>query len=196
MDVNSKPNPAGSEEMETDAGQSVIKISQTDDAKDSSVMASSSVNVPTILVSLHPLVIMNVSEHWTRIRAQKEPGSDIIVIGAFIGKQKGRNIEIMNSFELKFDIVDSKILIDADYYKSKELQFKQVFPDLDFLGWYTNGDLPNEADLNIHQQIIDEIHESPLFLKLNPIVSFLFVHSCLKTDILFFVLESTKWITN
>lgn len=33
------------------------------------VMASPSV-VPSVTVSLHPLVIMNLSEHWTRIRAQ------------------------------------------------------------------------------------------------------------------------------
>lgn len=26
--------------------------------------------VPSVTVSLHPLVIMNISEHWTRLRAQ------------------------------------------------------------------------------------------------------------------------------
>lgn len=34
-----------------------------------SVMASPAI-VPSVTVSLHPLVIMNISEHWTRIRAQ------------------------------------------------------------------------------------------------------------------------------
>lgn len=34
------------------------------------VMASSG-TVGSVSVSLHPLVIMNVSEHWTRIRAQE-----------------------------------------------------------------------------------------------------------------------------
>lgn len=34
-----------------------------------SVMAGSA-TVPSVTVSLHPLVIMNISEHWTRIRAQ------------------------------------------------------------------------------------------------------------------------------
>lgn len=33
------------------------------------VMANSSI-IPSVTVSLHPLVIMNISEHWTRIRAQ------------------------------------------------------------------------------------------------------------------------------
>ena len=159
--------------MDIDGEQSVIKINnQTEEPKfDCSVMASSSVIAPTIQVSLHPLVIMNISEHWTRINAQQETHTKIIIIGAFIGKQKGRNIEIMNSFELKFDIIESKVIIDSDYYKTKEQQFKQVFPDFDFLGWYTNGDVPNEVDMAIHHQIIDQIHESPLFLKLDPLVS-------------------------
>lgn len=34
------------------------------------VMASSG-TVGSVTVSLHPLVIMNISEHWTRLRAQE-----------------------------------------------------------------------------------------------------------------------------
>lgn len=36
----------------------------------SNVMANPS-TIPSVTVSLHPLVIMNISEHWTRIRAQE-----------------------------------------------------------------------------------------------------------------------------
>lgn len=39
-------------------------------AESKSVMASSG-TVGSVTVSLHPLVIMNVSEHWTRVRAQE-----------------------------------------------------------------------------------------------------------------------------
>lgn len=45
-----------------------------------------------------------------------------IVIGALIGKQKGRNIEVMNSFELVFSVIDGDIIIDRDYYNLKEEQ--------------------------------------------------------------------------
>lgn len=40
------------------------------DANVSNVMANQS-TIPSVTVSLHPLVIMNISEHWTRIRAQE-----------------------------------------------------------------------------------------------------------------------------
>lgn len=129
-----------------------------------SVMASSGAT-GSISVLLHPLVVMNISEHWTRVRAQE--GKAQQVIGALIGKQKGRSLEIMNSFELVFTHVEGSIIIDRDYYNTKEEQFKQVFSDMDFLGWYTTGDAPNESDIHVHKQIC-EINESPVILKLNP----------------------------
>lgn len=44
---------------------------------------------------------------------------------------------------------------------------KQVFSDMDFIGWYITGDAPNETDIKIHKQIC-EINESPILMKLNP----------------------------
>lgn len=48
------------------------------------------------------------------------------MIGALIGKQKGRNIEIMNSFELVFTVIGGDIVIDRDYYNMKEEQCTYV----------------------------------------------------------------------
>ncbi|KAH9377423.1 hypothetical protein HPB48_016800 [Haemaphysalis longicornis] len=134
------------------------------DETPANVMAASG-TTGSVCVSLHPLVIMNISEHWTRIKAQE--GKPQQVIGALIGKQKGRNLEVMNSFELVFNTVEGNIVIDNDYYNTKEQQFKQVFSDLDFLGWYTTGEGPTESDIQVHRQVCC-INESPVLLKLNP----------------------------
>ena len=40
------------------------------DTSKSTVMASAGTS-GSVSVSLHPLVIMNISEHWTRVRAQE-----------------------------------------------------------------------------------------------------------------------------
>jgi len=119
----------------------------------------------SVNVALHPLVIMNISEHWTRVKAQE--GKPMQVLGAVIGQQKGRKIEIMNSIELLFDIVEGEIVIDMSYYELKEGQFKQVFSEMDFLGWYSTGDGASESDIKIHKQFFP-INESPVFLQLNP----------------------------
>jgi hypothetical protein len=47
---------------------------------------------------------------------------------------------------------------------------KQVFSEMDFLGWYTTGDTPTDKDLEVHRQFV-EYNESPVFLKLNPTAS-------------------------
>lgn len=45
-------------------------IASTNPSSAIKVMASSG-TVGSVSISLHPLVIMNVSEHWTRLRAQE-----------------------------------------------------------------------------------------------------------------------------
>uniref|UniRef100_A0A3B3C0U7 COP9 signalosome complex subunit 6 n=1 Tax=Oryzias melastigma TaxID=30732 RepID=A0A3B3C0U7_ORYME len=136
---------------------------EVDGAATPSVMASGVTG--SVSVALHPLVILNISDHWIRIRSQE--GRPMQVIGALIGKQEGRNIEVMNSFELMSHTIDDKVHIDKEYYYTKEEQFKQVFKEMEFLGWYTTGGPPDQSDIHIHKQVC-EIIESPLFLKLNP----------------------------
>uniref|UniRef100_A0A8C6KF97 COP9 signalosome complex subunit 6 n=1 Tax=Nothobranchius furzeri TaxID=105023 RepID=A0A8C6KF97_NOTFU len=121
----------------------------------------------SVSVALHPLVILNISDHWIRIRSQEGRPMQGMLIGALIGKQEGRNIEVMNSFELMSHTIDDKVHIDKEYYYTKEEQFKQVFKEMEFLGWYTTGGPPDQSDIHIHKQVC-EIIESPLFLKLNP----------------------------
>jgi hypothetical protein len=50
--------------------QNEMEVDDTAVAVNKSVMASSG-TVGSVSVSLHPLVIMNISEHWTRLRAQE-----------------------------------------------------------------------------------------------------------------------------
>jgi len=156
--------------MEVDGGNSSKHNASTSNSNEinaskSEVVVSTSGTSGSVSVKLHPLVIMNMSEHWTRIKVQNS--SPQKVFGAIIGKQKGRNIEIMNSFELATLQIEEKYVIDTDYYKMKEEQFKQVFSEMDILGWYSTGECPRKQDVDIHKQIL-EMHESPLFLQMNP----------------------------
>jgi len=121
-------------------------------------------NSSRLIIKLHPLIVMNISDHWTRMKAQH--GSPKIVYGAIIGKQDGRVLELVNSFELLFETIDDEITVNRDYYYSKEEQFKQVFEDLDFYGWYSTGNDVSEDDIKIHNQISSMV-ENPILLKLN-----------------------------
>lgn len=81
--------------------------------------------IPSVTLSLHPLVLMNISEHWTRYRAQE--GRAQPVYGALIGKQDGRKIEVCNSFELRYEEIDGDVVINRDYYNTKEEQCELKF---------------------------------------------------------------------
>lgn len=122
----------------------------------------------SVTVAIHPLVVMNLSEHWTRVKAQNnhQPAD---IFGALLGKQEGRHLEVMNSFEMLVEKIDGQcFLIDREFFNTREAQYKEVFADLEVLGWYTTGDKPSEADVGFHRQMC-EINEIPLMIKLNPL---------------------------
>ncbi|CAH8450192.1 unnamed protein product [Heterobilharzia americana] len=133
---------------------------------DSNVDASNVTSGPgSVSVLLHPLVILNISEHWTRNKV-KENSTAVTVYGALLGKQEGHHIEISNSFELLLD--DSQTSVNSGFYKTRETQCKQVYPDLDIIGWYTTGGPFNEKDELFNRQM-QELNELLLILKLDPL---------------------------
>jgi len=122
-------------------------------------------------ISLHPLVIINISDHATRARMQStDIKSTPRVIGALFGVQSGRSIEIFNSFEIVYTGVDGAIIIDTEYVKAKQEQFCLVFKNYDLLGWYSTGTECKPKDLEIHNQFL-AFNESPLYLLLDTIAS-------------------------
>jgi len=121
-------------------------------------------------ISLHPLVIINISDHATRARMQTDGKSQPRVIGALFGVQSGRNVEIFNSFEIVYTEVEGSIVLDTEYVKTKQEQFSLVFKNYDILGWYSTGSECKPKDLEIHNQFLP-FNESPLYLLLDPVAS-------------------------
>jgi len=123
-------------------------------------------------IDLHPLVIINISYHHTRAKISQGTGSSSNpnprVVGAVIGVQEGRRLEVTNSFELTYNLVDGAVVIDFEYLKKKAEMFKKVFPSSDFLGWYSTGVEVLPADIEVHRQFL-EINESPIYILIDPV---------------------------
>eukprot|EP01087_Luapelamoeba_hula_P003084 TRINITY_DN12905_c0_g1_i1.p1 TRINITY_DN12905_c0_g1~~TRINITY_DN12905_c0_g1_i1.p1 ORF type:complete len:323 (-),score=60.05 TRINITY_DN12905_c0_g1_i1:143-1111(-) len=120
-------------------------------------------------ILLHPLVIINISDHATRAKAG-DGKTYSRVIGALCGIQSGRSVEIFNTFEMAYTVVDGSLIIDTDYVKKKQEQFIQVFKNYELLGWYSTGTECKPKDLEIHNQFL-LFNESPLYLLLDPVAS-------------------------
>ena len=118
---------------------------------------------------LHPLVIVNVSDHYTRCSLNVKEGGR--VVGCLLGEQKGRVIHIVNSFEVNLTSgADSnEQSIDVEHLKVKKEQYKTVFPALEVVGWYSTGNKIQENDMQIHR-VVSELNESPVFLLLDPAI--------------------------
>ncbi|KAF8736746.1 hypothetical protein AX14_014069 [Amanita brunnescens Koide BX004] len=134
------------------------------DTDEASVVLSSN-TASGLSVSLHPLPILNISEHLTRRRLQTNT-SNPILLGALLGIQDGREVEIVNTFELA--IVDDAV--DHAYLISRRDQYKQVFPSLEFIGWYTVASYPTTRHIAIHEQFTGYC-STPLLLLLQPSIA-------------------------
>ncbi|XP_050246034.1 COP9 signalosome complex subunit 6a [Quercus robur] len=144
-------------------------------------MASSSTSSSGLTFKLHPLVIVNISDHYTRVKSQmQQPSSNSNsdgnsnsngndrVYGCVIGVQRGRTVEIFNSFELLYD--ESTHSLDRTFLEKKQELYKKVFPHFYILGWYSTGTDAHESDMLIHKALMD-INESPVYVLLNPSIN-------------------------
>ena len=111
---------------------------------------------------LHPLVIINISDHFTRCSLNfKENGR---VLGCLLGEQTGRVVHITNTFEMRLEGENEEAKVDRNFLSAKKEQYKTVFPDLEVVGWYrTGGEVREVEDLRTHA-VIGEVNESPVFL--------------------------------
>ncbi|KAL9933610.1 hypothetical protein V8E36_007268 [Tilletia maclaganii] len=124
-------------------------------------------------LSIHPLPVLDMSEHHTRFRSQAGH-EDVQVYGILLGTQQGRDVELHNSFEIvlsddKHDAGESSAGpgLDQRALKTRQEQFKQVFPSFEIMGWYSSGTEPDEKDMAIHKQLLSYI-KNLIFLKLCP----------------------------
>ncbi|KAI0639109.1 COP9 signalosome subunit 6 [Trametes polyzona] len=115
-------------------------------------------------IALHPLPILNISEHLTRLRLQTRSHVPF-VIGALLGTQNGRDVEIVNTFELA--MAEDGETVDHEFLITRRDQYKQVFPSLEFIGWYTVAERPTARHIALHEQFTP-YSSTPLLLVMQP----------------------------
>ncbi|KAL9111158.1 MAG: hypothetical protein Q9227_004421 [Pyrenula ochraceoflavens] len=134
-----------------------------------SFVVSTSTTTADLHVSLHPLVLLTVSDQITRHKLRKQSN---LVVGALLGQQIGREITIEHAFEcLIYQANDQSTRLHDDWFQSRLQQYRDVHkdPPLDLVGWFTvtppSG--PTSACIPIHSQIVNN-NEAALLVAFHP----------------------------
>lgn len=145
----------------------------------------------SVAVVLHPLVVINISDHYTRFAAMRmfpeaaarnacsnpalaaQPLTDAEgntkVIGILLGEQEGRTVEVCHSFELPGLISEvGNTNVDVEFMQKRIEQYKQIFPSYAVVGWYSTTARVTEDDLRLHTEVFSVLNESPVLLVINP----------------------------
>lgn len=143
-------------------------------------------------IILHPLAVMNVSDHYTRYvalqmfsgtgpsfqRKVQSPSTapdgltdsqgNLRVIGILLGSHHGRVIEICHSVELTAGKrKDGSVEIDKSFMQNRLEQYNQIFGQYVVVGWYSTGDRVSADDLRLHEEVFSVMNEDPVLLMMN-----------------------------
>ena len=105
-----------------------------------------------VKISLHPLVLMNISDHFTRSYAESSTKSR--VFGILVGSITDRNIHIQNSFEAPSNENSGAHQLDLEFIERRMGMVLQIFPQYEFLGWYSTG-IQSPSDMEIQKSLIN-----------------------------------------
>jgi COP9 signalosome complex subunit 6 len=114
-------------------------------------------------ISLHPLVLLNISDQFTRQLAAT--GVRNRTYGILVGSIKERSIHIQNSFEAPSEPLEGCDQLDLNFIQTRLGMVLQIFPTYEFLGWYSTGQYhPSDMDI---QKTLTNFSENILYLNFN-----------------------------
>ncbi|KAK4251623.1 hypothetical protein VTI28DRAFT_10581 [Corynascus sepedonium] len=103
-------------------------------------------------VSVAPLVLLSVVDHYNRTEAYKSKTKR--VVGVLLGQNDGKNVRVSNSFAVPFEEDDkdpSVWFLDHNYVESMNDMFKKVNAREKLIGWYHSGPKLRASDLEINE---------------------------------------------
>uniref|UniRef100_A0A1I7ZWL6 26S proteasome non-ATPase regulatory subunit 7 n=1 Tax=Steinernema glaseri TaxID=37863 RepID=A0A1I7ZWL6_9BILA len=111
-------------------------------------------NLAVNKVVVHPLVLLNVVDHFNRISKTQNVRR---VVGVLLGSLKqDKTLDIANSFAVPFD-EDEKDrdtwFLDMDYLENMYAMFRKVAAKEKIVGWYHTGPKLCKNDILINEQI-------------------------------------------
>lgn len=91
------------------------------------------------------------------------------MIGVLLGKREGRDLELINTVEIFYNVENKSLVIDKEFMANRLTNYKTMYPTLECVGWYSAGnvDVPYPEDIKMAEAFRDHC-ENPVYLVLNP----------------------------
>nr|CAG4649472.1 EOG090X08WI [Scapholeberis mucronata]SVE93718.1 EOG090X08WI [Scapholeberis mucronata] len=109
---------------------------------------------PVKNVVVHPLVLLSVVDHFTRM---SKIGNQKRVVGVLLGGLRSKGVlDVSNSFAVPFDEdkKDKSVwFLDHDYLENMSTMFKKVNAKEKIVGWYHTGPKLHQNDIAINELI-------------------------------------------
>jgi len=108
---------------------------------------------PITSVVVHPLVLLSVTDHFTRTSSGD---TNKRVVGILLGEYRAGKVDITNSYAVPFeeDPKDPSIwFLDHNYHEEMFAMFKKVNAREKVVGWYSTGKKIKPCDLDINEKI-------------------------------------------
>lgn len=125
-------------------------------------------------VSVHPLVLLSIVDHYRRVVSVSQTNSNKRVVGVLLGQWHGRQVSLTNSYALPFEENPSDPsvwFLDHNYHETMAELFKKVNARERIVGWYHSGPRLRSSDLLINQvfrRYCAQSHQPPILLIADP----------------------------
>ncbi|KAG7696355.1 hypothetical protein KL930_003381 [Ogataea haglerorum] len=136
----------------------------------SPVSSSSSANMLSTTVSVAPLVLLSVVDHYERVMkttATSTSGSTKRVLGVILGDNTQKDsLKVTNSFAIPFEEDEKNPdiwFLDHNFIENMLEMFKKINAKEKLIGWYHSGPKLKSSDLKINE-IFKKFTPSPLLL--------------------------------
>ena len=115
-----------------------------------------------MIISIHPIVILNISEFYNRMRVNFNSKR---VFGGLIGEQKNNKIELFSSFEFfNNDETCGKADIDTEFLEQRKNIAMELYSNYEFIGFFSTNTVTqaDELDRQVHSTLISQGCVSPI----------------------------------
>ncbi|KAI3657569.1 hypothetical protein MP638_002681 [Amoeboaphelidium occidentale] len=106
------------------------------------------------VVTIHPLVLLSVVDHYNRVAKNTTKR----VVGILLGQQEGDVVNVSNSFSVPFDEDEKDAAanvwyLDHDYLEQMYQMYKKIAAKEKIVGWYHSGPKLRRNDLEIEEYL-------------------------------------------